>query len=203
MRRFLIPVTALVLAGLAFPARARDEPASKDKVKEKEPAKEKAAKPKKTHPYLGLYAVPVEDLSARLRERLKIKEDEGVVVIRVLPDSPAAKAGLRHGDVISRFNGKEVSDPGELRDQVDSLSVGQKVKLTVVREGKKQELTAQLAQAPAEAITGIPPLGRSEDGGFPVDLLGRLRRLERLERRLERLEKRLEKMEKERSAKKP
>src|SRR5262249_40867858 len=55
--------------------------------------------------FLGVQAVPMEELTPRLKERLGISAENGLVVMEVLPDSPAAKAGLRHGDVITGVNG--------------------------------------------------------------------------------------------------
>jgi len=217
MRKLLVPVTlfALSLGALAAPVRADEQPRRQpDKKKEARPDKknqagDKSAKPEKVAAYLGVYAVPVDDLSGRLKRRLKIEGNEGLVVVEVVPDSPADEAGLHHGDVITRANGKAVTDPDELRQQVNQVGPGHKIKLSVLRDGKPKEITAQPEEEPLEVITTLPPQNPPQypsEGGadnranrtayrLPPDLMQKLRQLDRLQRKVSRLEKRLHDLE--------
>src|SRR3990172_8710896 len=66
--------------------------------------------------------------------------DEGAQVMRVLPDSPAATAGLKRGDIITAVNGKSISAE-TLAEAVSALSVGDDITLTVTRNNESLELT--------------------------------------------------------------
>jgi len=213
MRKFLVPVTlfALSLGAPAAPVRADEQPPRQpDKKKEARPDKknqagDKSAKPEKVAAYLGVYAVPVDDLSGRLKKRLKIEGNEGLVVVEVVPASPADEAGLHHGDVITRANGKAVTDPDELRQQVNQVGPGHKIKLSVLRDGKPKEITAQPEEEPLEVITGLPPQVPPEGSAdnrtnrtayrLPPDLMQKLRQLDQLQHKVSRLEKRLHDLE--------
>src|SRR3954470_18745079 len=63
--------------------------------------------------YLGVTMFP---LTADVKSRLNVKGDAGVVVMNVMPSSPAANAGLRQGDVITAINDKPVRDPDQMRE---------------------------------------------------------------------------------------
>jgi C-terminal processing protease CtpA/Prc len=150
--------------------------------------------------YLGVFTVPVEDMTSGTRRKLKLPNSDGVFVIEVLPDSPAEKAGLKHGDVITHVNGKLVDDEDELVDDLNKAGAGKQVDLAVVREGKKQEIKAKLDEIPARALGG--GAGPDEAGDEVIGMCQEnAERIEHLERRIMRLEKRLSEMEQSRSPK--
>ncbi len=158
----------------------------------------------KARPFLGVFAVGTDDLSARLRKRMDLADEKGVVVTEVAPDSPASKAGLEHGDVITAINGKAVSEPEDLRAAIDKAGPGKTIRLSVLRDKEKKELTAKIGEAPFPVITHIPSgpgggfdqfPGRNE--GEPLDQI--MQRLDQMDRRLKQLEKQLNK-EKEKTA---
>ncbi len=149
--------------------------------------------------YLGVYTVPVEDMSKRTLKKLKLPSNDGVFVVEVMPDSPADEAGLRHGDVITHVNGKIVEDEEELSNDLHQLGAGKPVKLAVIRDGQKQEITAELEEGPAGEFSGAGDEDEELMGMFHQNA----QRIERLERKISRLEKRLAEMEKTRSANKP
>jgi membrane-associated protease RseP (regulator of RpoE activity) len=91
-------------------------------------------------PWLGVYT---QDLSAGLREGLDYR-GEGVLVNRVLDGSPADKAGIQKGDVIARFNSRQVNDSDDLRTLVSSARVGQSVAVQVVRDGSRRTFNVRL-----------------------------------------------------------
>jgi serine protease Do len=96
--------------------------------------------------WLGVYT---QALSPELREGLDY-QGEGVLVNRVVAESPAERAGVRKGDVIVSVNSRSVSMPEELAFVVAAARVGQEVSLVVVRDGVKRTLAAKLAARPAE-----------------------------------------------------
>ena len=206
----------LASASLLF-AQVRDEPAPQQKAPPKAvaplppdkpaPADKQTKRRSRSRVYLGVYTVPVEDLSGRVKKRLKIDGEDGVVVVEVMPDSPADDAGLRHGDVITHVSGRAVEDEEELSDDLNRLGPGKEVKLDICRDGKKQKITAKLEEAPTPDFGGAAPFGEegpNTGGGQPmVSGHERLQRIERLERKIARLEKRLAELEKSQSARKP
>jgi serine protease Do len=80
--------------------------------------------------------------------------------------SPAAKAGLRQGDVITAYNGKPVTDNNQLRNAVASTTPGATVDLDVLRNGKTEKLQATVGELePQKARATARPDGRGGEGG--------------------------------------
>jgi len=170
-----------------------------DKAPTKDAKSTKQAKRRRhSRVYLGVCTVPVEDMTSRMRRKLKIKEDDGVVVVEVMPDSPAEEAGLKHGDVITHVNGKLVEDEEELCDDLNRLGPDKPVKLDICRDGKKQQITATLEEGPAGEIMPAHFAPGIEEGfrGREHELLDRI---DHLERRIYHLENRLQDVERGRS----
>jgi len=107
--------------------------------------------------------VSVRELDKEQRKELGVKGREGVLIVEVVPGSPAEKAGLEEDDVIVRIDDKEVREPEDLIDAVKTKKPGDKVKVEYLREGKSQETEVTLGRA-ARVTEGvfIPPLPRLE-----------------------------------------
>jgi S1-C subfamily serine protease len=88
-----------------------------------------------------------------LAKQFDLADSNGALVTSVAPGSAAEKAGVKVGDVITSFNGKEIEGVRELRNRVGDVAPGAKAKLVVKREGKELTLTATIGEAPAEAMT--------------------------------------------------
>ncbi|MGB3293279.1 MAG: HhoA/HhoB/HtrA family serine endopeptidase, partial [Phormidesmis sp.] len=107
------------------------------------------------HPYLGIQMV---NLDPEMRERinqdeglgLKIDEDRGVVIVRVMPGTPAESAGLQRGDVIKRINNTEVLDVTQVQSQVDRGGIDKALQVEVVRAGKRQKVDVKPTTLPPE-----------------------------------------------------
>jgi predicted metalloprotease with PDZ domain len=145
----------------------------------------------------------MQALTPELKNRLKVEADKGVVLTEVVPDSPAAKAGLKPDDVITSMGDKAVANPAELRRAIQEAGPGKEVTLKFARGNDKREVKALLGEAPPEAMARIP---RGEvrlpninlerlmpllEGGTRVEELER--RVQQLEQRIQELEKKLEK----------
>ena len=106
---------------------------------------------KVVRPWLGISA---QDLTPELSEHFKVKEKEGVVVSQVHPGTGAEKAGLASGDIITSVDDKPIKNVGELVKEIQKRKVGQKVKLSVIREGKPLIIEVTTATMPEKAELG-------------------------------------------------
>ncbi len=100
---------------------------------------------KVVRPWLGLGGTAVTSENAKT---LRLDRPVGVLVSRVVPGSPAARAGLRVGDVVYAVDGKEVSDEDALRFRIATKSPGQNAIITLIRGGTAQNVTASLVAPP-------------------------------------------------------
>lgn len=81
-----------------------------------------------------------QEISGQLAQYFRLSSEEGILVVHVDTDSPAAKAGMKAGDVVLKIDGKNVIDEEDLRRAVDGLESGKDASLTVQREGKPLDL---------------------------------------------------------------
>jgi serine protease Do len=81
-----------------------------------------------------------------------MKEPKGAIISSIVPDGPAAKAGLRQGDVVIAVDGKPVEDSRDLSRRVASLVAGASAALTVNRDGKVSTITAKIAPRKDEKV---------------------------------------------------
>jgi S1-C subfamily serine protease len=94
----------------------------------------------------GQLGITVVKLNSEPAKELGIKETKGVGVAQVQAGSAADRAGLRKGDVITSFNGVEITDPNVFRNLVASTAPGTDVSLTVIRDGREQQIRAKLGE---------------------------------------------------------
>ncbi|MEJ2362754.1 MAG: DegQ family serine endoprotease [Gammaproteobacteria bacterium] len=99
----------------------------------------------------GWLGILIQDVNRELAESFGMKEPMGAVVLKVLPHSPAAKAGFKIGDVVIRFNGKTINRSSDLPIAVGNTPVGEVARVQVIREGKTRELRVKIAELPSEA----------------------------------------------------
>lgn len=107
------------------------------------------------HAYLGVQMVTLspqirQDINNNPNSGLSVNEDQGVLVAKVMPDSPAAKAGLRAGDVIHRVNAQTVTDASALQQIVENSKVGSQLQVTLTRNGQEQTLSIQTEAVPSQ-----------------------------------------------------
>jgi serine protease Do len=100
---------------------------------------------KVTRGYLG---VMIQDVNPSLAKEFNVKNDKGALVGDVVPDGPAAKAGLKSGDVIEKFDGKLVTDSRHLKIEVARVAPGETVPVEVLRDGSTRTLKVKLAELP-------------------------------------------------------
>ncbi len=95
--------------------------------------------------------VESQEISSEKAKELKLPAERGVLLERIVPDSPAAKAGLKDNDVITEINGQRVEGAAQFRRMIHEIPAGRSVQFTVWRDGRAQSV-------------GVT-LGKSEDHG--------------------------------------
>jgi serine protease Do len=98
----------------------------------------------------GWIGVQIQTVTPEIAESLGLKQAQGALVAEPQADSPAQKAGIVAGDVITAVNGDPVKDARDLAKKIGSASPGTSVKLTVVRGGAEKTLTLTLGELPRE-----------------------------------------------------
>ena len=100
----------------------------------------------------GRLGVEIQNVNQSLAQSFKLAGPEGALVAKVEPDSAAARAGLKAGDVILKFNGSPIADAGQLSVRVSGAAPGEKATLEVMRDGKLITVTATLASASGPSV---------------------------------------------------
>ena len=103
--------------------------------------------------YLGIQVMP---LSPEVASLMGLKETKGLELVKVFDGSPAAKAGLQGGDIISSVAGKEVSDSRELQHVVGTLPLNKSYPVQLVRDGKAQSISVVILQQPDDYGEIVP-----------------------------------------------
>ena len=99
----------------------------------------------------GQIGVSIQDITPELRTAFNLENgQQGVLVTGVADDSPAKSAGIKSGDVITAVNGEATNSTGQLRSQIGVKSIGEKVELTVIREGKQSKLKVEVGKPKQE-----------------------------------------------------
>jgi Do/DeqQ family serine protease len=107
------------------------------------------------HPYLGIQMVT---LTPELRKEInedndagfKVTEDKGVLIVRVVQNSPADQAGLRAGDIIQRVAGQPVKSAADVQEKVEASEVGAALEVEVIRQSRTEKLQVRPGAFPAE-----------------------------------------------------
>ena len=93
----------------------------------------------------GWLGVSIQDLSAKLAKVARVESLKGALIAEVAKGGPAEKAGLKKNDVVVAFQGKDIPDSSTFRDEVAAAPIGSQVRVTIMREGKKQDVTVKIA----------------------------------------------------------
>jgi Do/DeqQ family serine protease len=119
----------------------------------------------------GYMGVTIQPVTEELAQSFGLKHAKGALVNDVIKGSPADKAGIRQGDVITALNGGEVKDPSHLQRLVAEAGIGKIAKISIFREGKALELSMTLASADSAPKRQQAERGSSRQEG-EADLLG-------------------------------
>lgn len=114
------------------------------------------AKGKVEHPYLGIQMV---DLTPALRKeinqddnaKLKVNQDQGVLIVRVFDNSPAAQSGMRQGDIIQKVDGKVVKTASDVQERVEASAINKMLAVEIFRDGQRRSLQLKPAPFPSKS----------------------------------------------------
>jgi len=98
----------------------------------------------------GFLGASTQDVTPMLGKIFRLPDVKGAIVTDLQPKGSADKAGLKRGDVVERFDGKDVMDSGHLRNLVAASAIGSKHRLDVVRDGKTVQVELIVQEAPRE-----------------------------------------------------
>ena len=100
------------------------------------------------HVIRGWLGVKIQDIDPQLAESFKLKSTDGVVVTNIVLNGPADKAGLDRGDVITHIDNKQVRDVRETLDQISQHKPGERINITIIRNGTEQSKQATVLERP-------------------------------------------------------
>ncbi len=109
----------------------------------------------------GRLGVIIQDLTPELAEALNLESAQGAIVTQVEPDSAAEEAGLKAGDVVVALNDRAISSSKDLRNQVGLTRVGDRIEITLLRDGERKTVRARIEAPRAvslEATEAVPQL---------------------------------------------
>lgn len=102
---------------------------------------------KAAHGWLG---VQIQDVTRELAESFGMKKPQGALVSKILPNSPAEKAGLQIGDIITEFNGQQIDTSGDLPPMVGITPINDKATLKIIRQGEAKSIDFKVGLLPDE-----------------------------------------------------
>ena len=117
----------------------------------------------------GRLGVTIQQITPQLAQSFGLSSATGALVSDVERDSPAAKAGVTRGDVITALNGEAVKDSQVLRNEIAQMLPGSEATLTVLRDGKAQELRVTLGELQAQR-QGTAPSAPDQQGQFGLSV---------------------------------
>ncbi len=116
----------------------------------------------------GFLGANTQDVTPLLGKILKLPDAKGVVVTDIFPKGSAEKAGLKRGDVILRFGGKDVVDSGRLRNAIALAPIGSKHKLDLIRDNKPLQVELVVQEAPRERSKRAAAIAQGVTMGHPL-----------------------------------
>ncbi len=116
----------------------------------------------------GWLGVGIQELDSDLKDYYNV--DEGALITEVFPDEPADQAGIQKGDIIIAVNGEAVDSPRALSRKIANIKPGTDIELRIVRDGKKETITATVEQRDEARLGAKTP--RSQQKEQAADALG-------------------------------
>ena len=118
----------------------------------------------------GWLGVAIQDLTKEMVEYYNLKENKGVLVAKVFENDPADKAGIKEQDIIISINGKQIASSRELTSMIAGLVVGEKAKVTVLRNGKEKTFTVDIAKREDDKLASDRTMRNEETGELGIQV---------------------------------
>jgi len=119
----------------------------------------------------GDLAILLQDITPRLAKALDLPDQNGVLVSDVFPNTPAEKAGIKSGDVIVGFNGKDIPDMHSFQLAVSECAPGSSATVKLLHDGRPETVTLTLTELPGEAAQSDNDQKRPGSGNSMIDAL--------------------------------
>ena len=116
----------------------------------------------------GFLGASTQDVTPLLGKLFKLPDVKGAIITDLMPKGSAEKAGLRRGDVVVRFDGKDVVEAGRLRNLIGSAPIGSKFRLEIIREGRPEQIELVIQEGPRERIRKSSSASRAFLAGHPL-----------------------------------
>ena len=113
----------------------------------------------------GRLGVQIQDMTPELAKSLNVKDVRGVLITTVDAGSPAEKAGIHVGDIVTGVNGERVDDVNALRNHIAATPPGTDVALTVLRDGHEETMHAKLIELEADKEAAASEGGGGKESG--------------------------------------
>jgi Do/DeqQ family serine protease len=117
----------------------------------------------------GVLGVNIYPVTPDVAKEFGLSESSGALVASVAAGSAAERAGIKTGDIITSINGVAMKDPGELRNTIGMLRVGDKVDIGLLRDGKPHKVTALVAERNEAEVASAVEVNAGLDGAELVD----------------------------------
>jgi len=116
----------------------------------------------------GFLGASTQDVTPLLGKLFKLPDVKGAIITDLIAKGSAEKAGLRRGDVVVRFDSKEVVDGGRLRNLVAGSAIGSKHRVDIIRDGKPTQVELVIQEAPRERVRRTSTTNSVEPTGHPL-----------------------------------
>ena len=102
--------------------------------------------------WLGVY---IQEVTNNLAKSFGMKKPTGALISKIMPDGPASKSDLKVGDIILKFNGKDITTSSSLPPIVGNTEVGKNVKIEILRNGKKKNIKFKVQELPMQKTAEV------------------------------------------------
>ncbi len=120
----------------------------------------------------GWLGVLIQDVTRELAESFDMTHPHGALIAKVLPDGPAEKGGIEVGDIIVKFNGKEVSFSSDLPPLVGSTLVGSTVPVDIIRRSKSKKIKIKILELPTDdEVASKKSINNSDSLNNPLNIV--------------------------------